>query len=293
MHAEAGTKDMDIDTSYGLIAVQDLHGWLPRQMRMIEAGPYGWIEISGKTGAMLGILPTLRPKRGGKTYPMSRDLAAAVAAGEDPAISIDADIAWLSSDASDPRRVVDEIARDVFSRCGAHCRATRRMSDMLGTVIHAGLSGSPAVIFTKKGAVVWSDHQGLASDERSLAGQIEKRLGLPGYRRDMDSEARERLTGDSWRLAEIGEALFGRDWQAPLSVLTGIDLRTIQRWAAASQPMHFRWLQDAAVLEAIDKALARQKAITGALLWAKKDGEKGALAPRSGHMKMRRPWGGG
>lgn len=38
-------------------------------------------------------------------------------------------------------------------------------------------------------------------------------------------------------LREIGEALYGERWQTPLAQALGVAVRTMQRWAAGTQPI--------------------------------------------------------
>ena len=44
------------------------------------------------------------------------------------------------------------------------------------------------------------------------------------------------------RLRQIGEALYGKRWQAELSVALGVKVRTVQRWRSGEARMEaYRW----------------------------------------------------
>lgn len=62
------------------------------------------------------------------------------------------------------------------------------------------------------------------------------------------------MTGDADHLAEIGRALYGEHWQAPLARDLGVNRESIRRWLNGSSPFgpaHGAWRDLRTVLEGI------------------------------------------
>lgn len=56
------------------------------------------------------------------------------------------------------------------------------------------------------------------------------------------------MTDPRDKLTEIGQALYGRDWKAPLGRVLQVDDRTIRRWMAGSRRLPWHRVEQAARL---------------------------------------------
>lgn len=66
-------------------------------------------------------------------------------------------------------------------------------------------------------------------------------------------------------LADLGSALWGPQWQSPMARALGVNLRTVQRWAAGDHPV------PASITEELTGQLRRHHARIAAML----DGKDG------------------
>lgn len=66
------------------------------------------------------------------------------------------------------------------------------------------------------------------------------------------------MTGNPETLHIVGEALYGPNWQTPLADALGVNLRTMQRWAAGTNAVNPNiWPEIAALCQARGAALVK------------------------------------
>lgn len=222
------------------------HGWAASLL----AGTHGWVAVlregpsliegAGAT-AEAALADAADSTRGPfRALPASAELIARVTARG-------GDVGWQRADGAailegelSLQDWSDEVAAGMAVPTAAADWADLRR-EMLARMARAAALGSPAVRLTPRSRVVWAVAPGERGDGQlsdrplSAAEEVQARLGDGAFVERLEVARRNALHARREALRQLGVALYGAEWVSPLARLSGISLRTVQRWASADR----------------------------------------------------------
>lgn len=247
-------------------------GWLRDVMDAALSGRHGWgVQADGvvwsigrdRAGAIAGAVDLGAPAAGipndpRAAYPLSPALAAAIEVGR-PDCHLSDGVLWaIDEETADATAAAfaDRVAATAKIPAPSEPWASERRR-MVREMALAYLEGSDRVGLSSYGQVNWTASapmraegahvqplQQLAQQRRTAAQEIAENLGDRRFLEAIDREATQRRSEKRARLVAVGEALHGPDWVSPLARAAGIELRTMQRWAAGSHEANLAFLPE-------------------------------------------------